>query len=306
MTFDLTSTSPSEIIEVLTKARHRMGGGAMGMVLTLVIVTDEANNYDSMRAATEAGREHPSRVIGLIRRDERAESRIDAEIRVGETGPGETVLLRVYGKLSDHADSVIAPLLVPDSPVVTWWPGRAPATPHQDAVGALAQRRITDVLGSPSPLRQLGALAERYAPGDTDLCWTRLTPWRTLLASTLDHPYGSIEKAVVTGEDAHPSAELLAAWLMEKLGVPVEREVSGGPGLTDVRLHTDQGEIALHRPDGRVATLSWPGQPDRMVALHRRTTAELIAEELRRLDPDEVYGETLKRAADTFPPPPTN
>jgi hypothetical protein len=30
-----------------------------------------------------------------------------------------------------------------------------------------------------------------------------------------------------------------------------------------------------------------------MVALHRRDTAELLAEELRRLDPDEVYGETL-------------
>jgi hypothetical protein len=29
------------------------------------------------------------------------------------------------------------------------------------------------------------------------------------------------------------------------------------------------------------------------VALHRRDTAELLAEELRRLDPDEVYGETL-------------
>jgi hypothetical protein len=30
-----------------------------------------------------------------------------------------------------------------------------------------------------------------------------------------------------------------------------------------------------------------------MVALHRRDTAELLAEELRRLDPDEVYAETL-------------
>ncbi len=30
-----------------------------------------------------------------------------------------------------------------------------------------------------------------------------------------------------------------------------------------------------------------------MLALHRRDTAELLAEELRRLDPDEVYAETL-------------
>jgi glucose-6-phosphate dehydrogenase assembly protein OpcA len=30
------------------------------------------------------------------------------------------------------------------------------------------------------------------------------------------------------------------------------------------------------------------------VALHRRDTAELVAEELRRLEPDEVYAETLR------------
>ena len=38
-----------------------------------------------------------------------------------------------------------------------------------------------------------------------------------------------------------------------------------------------------------------------MVALHRRDTAELLAEELRRLDPDEVYAETL-RHVDVSPP----
>jgi glucose-6-phosphate dehydrogenase assembly protein OpcA len=42
-----------------------------------------------------------------------------------------------------------------------------------------------------------------------------------------------------------------------------------------------------------VAHLSRPGQPERRVALHRRDTPELLAEELRRLDPDEVYGESL-------------
>ena len=30
------------------------------------------------------------------------------------------------------------------------------------------------------------------------------------------------------------------------------------------------------------------------MALHRREIAELLAEELRRLDPDEVYAETLQ------------
>jgi glucose-6-phosphate dehydrogenase assembly protein OpcA len=46
-----------------------------------------------------------------------------------------------------------------------------------------------------------------------------------------------------------------------------------------------------------MATLTRPDQPDRRVALHRRDTTELLAEELRRLNPDEVYGETLASLA---------
>jgi glucose-6-phosphate dehydrogenase assembly protein OpcA len=73
--------------------------------------------------------------------------------------------------------------------------------------------------------------------------------------------------------------------------------VSGGPGITEVRFTTSDGDITITRPDGRTATLSRPDQPDRRVALHRRDIAELLAEELRRLNPDEVYGETLTRFA---------
>ena len=60
---------------------------------------------------------------------------------------------------------------------------------------------------------------------------------------------------------------------------------------------TPAGKISLSRPDGRNASLAWPGRPDRRVALHRRDTDDLIAEELRRLEPDEVYAETLRALA---------
>jgi hypothetical protein len=70
--------------------------------------------------------------------------------------------------------------------------------------------------------------------------------------------------------------------------------VSGGPGITDVRFETARGQIGITRPDGRTATLSRSGEPDRRVALHRRDQAELLAEELRRLDPDDVYAESLE------------
>ncbi|MGH3154519.1 MAG: glucose-6-phosphate dehydrogenase assembly protein OpcA, partial [Streptosporangiaceae bacterium] len=216
----------------------------------------------------------------------------------GENGPGETILLRMYGPLGQHADSVVAPLLAPDVPVVTWWPDDAPpAAPHSDPLGTVAQRRVTDAAASDTPLEMLLTLAKAYQPGDTDLSWTRSTPWRSLLAATLDQPYPELLSGDVLAEPDNPTADMIAAWLGLRLGIEVRRGESGGPGITEVGFETPDGKVAISRPDGRTATLSWPGRPERRVALHRRDTAELIAEELRRLEPDEVYAETLRALA---------
>ena len=297
MTIDLTDTTTSAIQQALTEARRRMGGPASGMVLTLIIVADEAAQYDAVRAASQAGREHPSRIVAVISRRPKGESRLDAEIRVGETGPGEIILLRMYGPLGQHADSVVAPLLVPDVPVVTWWPDEAPPSPHADPLGSVAQRRVTDAAASEAPKELLLTLAKVYQPGDTDLSWTRATSWRSLLAATLDQPYPELISGEVLAEPDNPSADLIAAWLGLRLGIEVQRGESGGPGITEVSFETSEGKVALSRPDGRNATLSWPGRPERRVALHRREAPDLIAEELRRLEPDEVYAEALRALA---------
>jgi glucose-6-phosphate dehydrogenase assembly protein OpcA len=297
MMIDLTDTSTHAVRDALTRARDQMGGPTTGMVLNLIIMTDESAQYDAVRAATQAGREHPCRVLGVIARDPDAESRLDAEIRTGEGAPGQTVLLRMYGPMGLHADSVVTPLLVPDTPVVTWWPRNGPAIPSGDPLGLLAQRRVTDAASAPDPAEALVALAVGYRPGDTDLSWTRATAWRSLLAATLDQPHGEITGGSVSAEPRNPSADLIAAWLSGRLGAPFTRDVSAGPGITEVRFTTTDGDITITRPDGRTATLSRPDQPDRRVALHRRDTTELLAEELRRLNPDEVYGEALTRFA---------
>lgn len=300
MNIDLTDTTSSRINAGLVKARRAAGSPAVGMVLTLVIVTDEGNHYDALRAASEASKEHPSRILVVIKRPGRSPrdrrlARLDAEVRVGgETGTSETVLLRLHGELANHAHSVVLPLLLPDTPVVVWWPEDAPEHPNEDLLGKLAARRITDASAIEDPVATLTRRAETYTPGDTDLAWTRITPWRSVLAAALDQKHGVIESAVVEGEAYNPSSELLALWLAERLRVPVERKVSDGPGLTAVRLATSDGEICLDRASGFLAELAMPGQPDRHVALHRRGTAELIAEELRRLDPDEMYASAVK------------
>ncbi|MDX3639220.1 glucose-6-phosphate dehydrogenase assembly protein OpcA [Streptomyces sp. MB09-02B] len=304
MKTDLTDTTASKINKALVKARRAIGTPAVGMVLTLVIVTDEENAYDALKSANDASREHPSRTIVVIKRvsrspRDRTKSRLDAEVRVGaDAGTGETVVLRLYGEVADHAQSVVLPLLLPDAPVVVWWPVNAPLDPARDPLGALAQRRVTDSYAAEKPIDELRVRAENYEPGDTDLAWTRITPWRSMLAAALDQVDCEVISAEVQGEQYNPSVELLAMWLADRLHVHVRRGVSAGPGLNEVRMLTSTGPIRLYRPNGGLALLTLEDQPDRAVALKRRETSELLAEELRRLDPDDTYASALRFGVD--------
>ena len=294
MRIDLTDTNAGRVVAALLQARRRAGSPAMGMVLTFVVVTDEAHHKEALRAAREVSTEHPARILGVVRGQARGKPRLDAEVAIGDGASGEAVLLRLSGDLMHHPVSVVTPLLLADSPVVAWWPTDAPEEPAADPLGRLAQRRITDCAAmTRGRSTALAAQARHHAPGNTDLAWTRLTPWRALLAAGLDQHPVRITGATVRSKAANSSAELLGAWLGHRLQVPVTHRTSGGPGITSVRLHSSHGDIGLDRPDGRLATFTIPGEADRPVALKRRSVAELLAEELRRLDNDDVYQQAL-------------
>ena len=84
---------------------------------------------DALEASMAAGREHPSRILLVVTGSGPARPSLDAEVRIGEGTPGEVVVIRMRGAVADHPASVIRPLLLPDSPVVIWWPGKAPQRP---------------------------------------------------------------------------------------------------------------------------------------------------------------------------------
>ncbi|HEX2176704.1 MAG TPA: glucose-6-phosphate dehydrogenase assembly protein OpcA [Nocardioidaceae bacterium] len=294
MRINLTDTNAGAIAAELVRGRRRAGSPAMGMVLTLIVVVDEKQADDALAAAEEASKEHPARILGVIIGSRQPASQVDAEIRIGAGTTGETVLLWLRGEVTGHSESVVTPLLLADSPVVVWWPSRAPDDPAAEPLGALAQRRITDAAGAPRQKQQaMSTQCRHYSPGNTDLAWTRITGWRAMLAAALDQHPAKVTAASVRAERVSPSADLLAAWLTARLRVPVERNTSRGPGITQVVMRTGDGEIRIERPDGVLASLTLPGQPDRPVALKRRSVAELLAEELRRLDPDEIYEQTV-------------
>lgn len=295
----LTHTNASAIAAEFVRERRRAGSPAMGMVMTLVIVLSEDDTDVAVEAAKQASREHPARVLAVIVGSGRGRGQIAADVKVGTGGwTGETALLHLTGEVTKHADSVVLPLLLPDSPVVVWWASDAPEDPATDPIGQLAQRRITDAAAvSRRKKRALVEQARAYAPGSTDLAWTRLTPWRALLAAALDQDHGKITSAHIVSEAISPSAELLGAWLAARLKVEVTFGTSEGPGITDVALETKRGPIRIERQDGKLATMISPDQPDRPVALKRRDLPELLAEELRHLDEDDVYAAAAKHLA---------
>jgi glucose-6-phosphate dehydrogenase assembly protein OpcA len=264
--------------------------------MTMIIVVAEEDAETAMGAARQASHEHPARVLGVILGDGRGAAQVNAQVMIGQGWTGETALIRLKGEVVKHSESVVLPLLLPDSPVVAWWPSDHPADPASDPLGRLATRRITDTaFVSRGKVKALREQCERYSPGNTDLAWTRITPWRALLAAALDQQPLKVKRVRVTAERISPSADLLLAWLCDRLRVPAERRNSKGPGITQVVMETTDGPITVTRSDGKLAIFYSPDRPDRPVALKRRELPELLAEELRWSDEDDIYAATAER-----------
>lgn len=293
MIMDMPDTTTSEVTKRLVRIRESYGVVTMGRVLTLVVCTlDSSEAEEAIEAANEASHEHPCRVVVLARGDRDAGTRLDAQIRVGgDAGAAEVIVLRLQGQLVNHENSVVVPFLLPDTPVVTWWPRGAPELPSQDSVGRLAARRITDATFAADPQAAIKRRSNSYAEGDTDLAWSRITYWRALLAAAMDEPpHEPVRSVSVSGLRDEPALDMLAGWLAARLDCPVYRNT----GELRVELHRASVSIAIARPQtGVTATLTRTGEPVQQIALARRETRDCLAEELRRLDPDEIYAEAL-------------
>jgi glucose-6-phosphate dehydrogenase assembly protein OpcA len=306
---DLPDTTVSQVAKQLVKVREEGGAVALGRVLTLVISARNGVAEAAIDAANDASREHPMRVIVLTTSE--GASRLDAQIRVGgDAGASEVVVLHAYGEAASNEESLLTGLLLPDAPVVAWWPEEAPTSPSSSPLGRIAQRRITDAATAHDVRDRLALLGKTHAPGDTDLAWTRLTHWREQLAAVLDQPpFEPITAVEVRGAAASPSTALLAAWLQLALEVPVrwfsEQPEVWHDGIRSVRLTRESGDILLERPAPGVAKLTQPDQPNHDLHLPRRTLRECLAEELRRLDPDLLYGRVITEGWEKLGPPET-
>ncbi|MBB5631935.1 glucose-6-phosphate dehydrogenase assembly protein OpcA [Cryobacterium mesophilum] len=303
MIVELPGTTTSGISRALVKIREEGGAVALGRVLTLVIATRHGAEEEAIAAANAASREHPMRVIVLstpLPATEGGDSRLDAQIRVGgDAGASEVIVLRAHGDTAKNEEGLVTGLLLADAPVVAWWPADTPDVVSDSPIGRMAQCRITDAAAQPDPRGFLAHLARTYRPGDTDFAWTRLTLWRAQLAAVLDQPpFETITGIEVQGASDSPSTTLLAAWLQSQLKVPARQELRGptgsSAGIHEVKLERASGTITLVRTQPTIVTLTQPGQPVHDISLPRRNLRDCLSEELRRLDPDDLFGDVLQ------------
>lgn len=313
MIVDLPNTTVSKVSKSLVQIREQGGAVALGRVLTLIISTDFKGIETAIQAANDASREHPCRILVLA--DDKGASkksaRLDAQIRVGgDAGASEVIVLRAHGEAASDPQGLVTGLLLPDAPVVAWWPNEAPDKVATSPIGQIATRRITDAASQKDPHGYLVHLAKTYTPGDSDFAWTRLTLWRAQLAAILDQPpYDAITAIEVTGAVDSPSTDLLAAWLELQLKVKVSliRTARGKAvsGIRGVKLIRKSGDIEIVRNVPDVATLIQPTQPTREISLPRRSLRDCLSEDMRRLDPDDLFGKVITKAFSAKTPKPT-
>src|SRR5882672_12971189 len=221
-------------------AKERGQALARASVLNLVVYAErEIHARRAARAVADLALRHPSRAIIVLgdRRRDGVVASLQLHCHVPQSDGAqpvlyEQILARVRGDFDERVASIVIPLLVPDLPVFLWWTGTPPSDARRfDDLVAVADRLIVDSADFARPDRTLGIMANLARTnhdrrfGITDLNWTRLTPWRELVAAFFDvdawRPcLGAIVGVRVgfgvdaDGRDIHPSqALLLVGWL---------------------------------------------------------------------------------------------
>ena len=264
MIVDLPSTTTAAVSKKLVRLRNDVGAMALGRVLTLLIIADESDADEAIEAANDASRQHPCRIIAIVTGNKRGASRLDAQIRVGgDAGASEVVVLRLYGALADHGDSVITPLLLPDSPVVAWWPRGAPETsrptrsvPWPSAGSPTRPRHATRTRRCSGARRRIHP-GTPTSPGPASRCGAACWPrrWTSRRTSRSISPPSPVAATP-------PRPTCWPRWLAQTLKCTVTRaRTRAGTGMVSVRLERRGGDIDLVRPDGVVATLVQPVSP---------------------------------------------
>ena len=312
-------------------AQHAAAEARANVLNLIVVVEDESGMEHVHRVLDGLSTHHPSRTLILLAQEERQAVKLEASVSAqtrtdsGHRVTTEQVLLHAHGQVAAHLASLVSPLLVPDLPVMLWWPGR-PDFESQlfNELADLCDRLVVDTddrgvePGRDFPLLLNVARRRKARVAIGDFNWARLMPWRHLMAQFFDPP--SVRSRLISahgvtvwygGEGSNAQALLLAGWVQSRLaaiGVPIPRELRYDPGLpygvSRFMLYTG-GEDGVSRfsiaraPGGRLTTQMRIGDQEqlgRTVAVAPRSADDLLAIELTIPGHDVLYEQALEAA----------
>ncbi|MEO7908314.1 MAG: glucose-6-phosphate dehydrogenase assembly protein OpcA [Roseiflexaceae bacterium] len=255
-------------------------------VLNLIVVTGGGRAAEQATATVARLTErHPNRAFVISAAPNARKDVLDAWVQTHCQMPspgrpqvcGEQITIEARGTAVDRVAGTLLPLLVPDVPVMLWWPRGEPADdPRFLKFANMVDRVIVDSATFAAPEAGLARLAALLNPdpsttsknteertehggqsgaGTTisDLSWSRLTPWRELTAQFFDAPALVPHLAEITrvtvdyearaGEAADRSqALLLVGWLAARLGWRTGSPPSEQPDSTTLYLISATGE----------------------------------------------------------------
>jgi glucose-6-phosphate dehydrogenase assembly protein OpcA len=313
-----------------TEAAQHAAAEARASVLNLIaVVSDEPELGAVSHVLDRLSVTNPSRTLILLAQHTREADKLEASVSAQErTESGhrvatERVILHAHGEPARHLASLATPLLIPDLPVILWWPGRPQFdNPLFDDLCELADRLVvdTDEGFDDADLTRLLEVARRQKARAFigDLNWTRLMAWRHVAAQFFDMP-GMLARlahihgvSIFHGHDGSTAqARLLGGWVRSRMAtvgidVPLEfrPDESFEHGICRFLIYTggDEGpaRFSLSRLRGnRLSSQIRLGDQDladRTVRLESRATEELLGIELTLPGHDVQFEQALAAA----------
>jgi hypothetical protein len=224
---------------------------------------------------------------------------------------GDTVALS--GLKSSFVNNAVAALRLSSLPTIVWWRGGTePAVLNE--LAHLADRVVLDDDEPLDAWRRAVAFFDKAA--FSDLKWTRLTRWRTLMAGFFDIPevraasprFNSLQ---ITGADPI-AARLFAAWISASLDRPggIEAEILGsrrGAFIEEIRFGDGDGNLLLRlAPSGSCVQTSADVQDHRSarrtVSLGDQSLSALMTEELGIRARDRAFEAAVRACISTGDP----
>jgi glucose-6-phosphate dehydrogenase assembly protein OpcA len=314
----------------------------------LVVPVDPERHARFAKVLVEITRRHPSRLL-LVEIGGHGSPELHAEVAalchlrtVGSYVCSEQIILRGDAEAGPLVPSAVRALLLGNLPTVLLDLHGGEHRPWIQELSDRADLVLADT--SESPTLEDAASVWRAIDADTenrvrDLAWSRLAPWREILAEAFDST--NLASACrnlsdVTLEHGSSEAEgvpscliLLAGWLGSRLGWRVRSAGTDGAafdapqGAVRVRfarsgevrtgslhcIHVRSGpphglELRVtHHPTHREATVEMSGPTSRTMEIpfHYRDLAECVVTELHRHEPNPQLASAVKCALTLLP-----